>query len=369
MPASVVALSDLHLGYDRSVLRDPAARVHLAEALASACGGSTDRLVLCGDAFEACVPRDAGDLDERGYPRSAGEDARSFFGELASRVQISLLAIVWGNHDLAMGRRLRGAMGLSEEDEWHHDHVLRWSNGLVEPGADNFLASMVGPAALEKFFSIRCCYPNLVLGRRWPYVVFHHGHLLDDLVLGREEPLKYELLRPVVGTGRPAVCLPDAESVAEVSRATGPFVAGLWPYASAIREHEWALLRRGEDARCCPSFPSSPGDAPRVVSGEVPGAGLGKNLPWYARLLQADSSTPPPIGGGEWPSYLVYGHDHGGGDTEVAGYDGRRWRCVNLGGWTNNAGRSPTPHCHVLVWHKTSGGAPAAEPELLCVRF
>ena len=68
MATQLVALSDLHLGYDCSVLNDPAVQDRVIDAIADLCGGTTDRLVLNGDCFEACVPKDAGQHDISGFP-------------------------------------------------------------------------------------------------------------------------------------------------------------------------------------------------------------------------------------------------------------------------------------------------------------
>ena len=65
MAAHFVAMSDLHLGYDRSVWADPRAYDRVAGAVADLCGGSTQYLVLNGDAFEACVPARVGEYDAK----------------------------------------------------------------------------------------------------------------------------------------------------------------------------------------------------------------------------------------------------------------------------------------------------------------
>ena len=71
MTASIVALSDLHLGYGSSVMDDPGVQDRVVGEIADLCGGATDRLVLNGDCFEACVPLDAGRHDAHGFPPHA----------------------------------------------------------------------------------------------------------------------------------------------------------------------------------------------------------------------------------------------------------------------------------------------------------
>ena len=67
MPAHYVCLSDMHLGYEKSVLNYPAAQDHLVDEISKLCGGSTDRLILNGDCFEGCVPIEAGQHDAAGF--------------------------------------------------------------------------------------------------------------------------------------------------------------------------------------------------------------------------------------------------------------------------------------------------------------
>ena len=78
MAAYFVAMSDLHLGYDRSVWVDPQSYDRVAGAVADLCGGSTRYLVLDGDAFEACVPARVGEYDAAGFPVATAEETRSY---------------------------------------------------------------------------------------------------------------------------------------------------------------------------------------------------------------------------------------------------------------------------------------------------
>lgn len=51
MAAQLVALSDLHLGYDCSVLNNPTVQDRIVDTIADLCGGATNRLILNGDCF------------------------------------------------------------------------------------------------------------------------------------------------------------------------------------------------------------------------------------------------------------------------------------------------------------------------------
>jgi hypothetical protein len=369
MPAQFVAMSDLHFGYDNSVLNDLSAQEHLAEAIGKLCGGATKRLVLCGDAFEGCVPKDAGTLNDHGFSPAVSQASTSFFSTLTKHVDVGELVIVWGNHDYSMWTRLANLCfgAVCKVPPSFFITIKEAANQLL--GSQTFVDSIIGPQAALKIAKISCGYPNFVLGNRWPYVVFHHGHLLDSLVLGQDDDVKYNALASIIRTGRPDVNMDEIESIAELAAKTKAFVTGMWEYSNRTRQIEWNLIRRSSGAQNCPSLPAEPGTW-SDLGDETPEKALGQHLQWYARLLQIDSTTPAPIGGAAWPSYLFMGHDHGGGRTEVEGYDGRKWKIVNLGGWTNDAGRSPTPHAHVAVWQSTrDGSGPAMEPEITCVRF
>jgi hypothetical protein len=102
MPARHVCLSDLHLGYEKSVLNDPAAQDHLIDQIAKLCGGSTDRLILNGDCFEGCVPIGAGDHDVAGFNPRMAEISRSFLQKFTDKILATSLVILWGNHDYCL---------------------------------------------------------------------------------------------------------------------------------------------------------------------------------------------------------------------------------------------------------------------------
>jgi len=348
-PASFIALSDLHLGYELSVLDDPAAQARLASELADLCGGAADRLILNGDCFEACVPRDAGRYDPQGFSPHMAETARSFFGELTQRIQVESLVIVWGNHDYALWRRLAASCGVKTYTNGTRGDVLLQHDRQVLPGAAPFLNDVLGEAACS-FARVRSAYPNYVLGRYWPYLAFHHGHFLDALVIGQCSDAEYLGLRVLTGQGRPPVCVDGDETVLSIHQKTEAFVTALWDYNSRAREIEWAIIRRGDSRIVCPSYPGSSGCSNKITSPEPFRDDLGKHLLWYANVLMADDTTPPPISSQAMPSYLFVGHDHLGGVKDVVAMDGKAWRAVNTGGWTSD-NEHKGQHCHATIWH------------------
>jgi hypothetical protein len=360
MPANFLALSDLHLGYELSVLDDTAAQSRVVERLAELCHGSADRLILNGDCFEACVPRDAGKYDPSGFSPHMAETARSFFGKLTSEIQVESLVILWGNHDYALWRRVAAACGVKTYTNGTKGDVLLQHDGQVLRGAEPFLNDILGGAA-KSFARIRSAYPNYVLGRYWPYLAFHHGHFLDDLVIGKGTDAEYLGLRVLIGQGRPAVNVNGDETVLSIHQKTEAFVSALWEYNSRAREVEWAIVRRGDGRIVCPSYPVPPLETNEVASPETLYDDLGKNAPWYVNVLMADDTTPPPIGSSAMPSYLFVGHDHLGGSKDVVGMDGKPWRVVDTGGWTSDREHKGL-HCHATMWFEGE-----ERPTIYCV--
>ena len=80
---------------------------------AQAAPASDDDLILNGDAFEGCVPRDAGTHDPAGYSPHMAACARNFFGSMLNHIDIGSLIIIWGNHDYAMWKHLAASCGVS----------------------------------------------------------------------------------------------------------------------------------------------------------------------------------------------------------------------------------------------------------------
>lgn len=354
----LIALSDLHLGYDLSLANSESAQGRIVDQIAELCGGSADRLVLDGDCFEACVPRDAGRLDEHGLPRAVGEASRSFFRIFSEKIRCPSVTIAWGNHDYCLWRRIAAACRIDPFTNHSKGDAVLASEGYILPGAASFLSGLFGEA-LSQFSRIRSAYPNYVLGRSWPYIVFHHGHFLDDLVLGRQEDVVYLGLKILIGESRPNVIVGGDETVRSLFRKTESFVVDMWRYDSPMREFEWAIIRRGSKAKPCPSYPKD--GLPVEILSEVQDDRLGRYMRWYLDVLLSDPSTPAPLGDRTKPSYLFLGHDHGGGISEISGMDGMPWRTMNLGGWTSEGGRTDV-HSHALVWRKG-----AAAPSMHCL--
>ena len=342
MAAHFVAMSDLHLGYDKAVWVDPRAYDRVSSAVADLCGGSAEYLVLDGDAFEACVPARVGEYDAAGFPAATAEASRSFFAALTSRVRVEQLVIVWGNHDSCLQERVETGPSPGPGS------VLSFINGeFASSSAEKFLTDFLGPAR-GTFNTVRTSYPNFQmapLGNDGPLVVFHHGHLLDKLVLGWDPEVDYLALDLLVGGGRPQVSREDTAWA--VACATRKFVASMWKLNSKSRAEEWQVLRRLQDLHVCGYYPAGPSGS-TLVGPEVQGPGTGEQVPWYLTASAPEFPYPPPVSP-EPAGYFVVGHDHAGGNADVGLVAGRRWRLLNLGGWTTDRGETK-PHSHVAVW-------------------
>jgi hypothetical protein len=360
MTAHFVVLSDLHLGYDRSVLNDLSSQERLASSIADLCSGETDRLILNGDAFESCVPKDAGRHDEMGFSPFMSACSRNFFEAITSKVKISSLIIVWGNHDYAMWERLASNCGVGTFTNHTKGDVVIQGGGQTLKGSESFLNNIIGGRSRWQFDRIRSAYPNYILGRSWPYLTFHHGHFLDDLILGQESDAKYAGLQILTGVGRPDINLNEDNTLISIHEKTRKFISSMWAFNSKAREVEWALLRRGTQAPKCDFYPSPPTPSLAVIK-EHQSSSLGNQATWYADLLLSDSTTPSPLGLPFSSSYLFVGHDHGGGFKKISGMDNRNWELVNTGGWTMDDGRKEV-HSHVTLWKKQSD-----YPESFCV--
>jgi hypothetical protein len=344
MPASIVALSDLHMGYDCSVLNDPAVQDRVVEEIADLCGGSTDRLILNGDCFEACVPKDAGVYDAAGFSPIMASTSRSFFQKFVAKITTTSLVCLWGNHDYSLWERLAASCGVSTFTNNSKGDVLLQHDGQILPGAQSFISDVVGPAS-SSFQRIRSAYPNYILGRYWPYVVFHHGHLLDKLILGWLPDVNYLALKILIGEGRSKVDRDD--DLFTIHNNTKAFISAMWKFNSRARAEEWAILRRIERKHVCPYYPAA--EKSSVVGDEIQANQLGEQASWYMNTLMMDPTTPAAIGSSKFPSYLVIGHDHDGGKSDILGLDYKPWKLVNLGGWTADNGEK-TMHTHALIW-------------------
>jgi len=343
-----VCISDLHLGYDRSFLTDTSRHARVAAEVARIAGGSARRLILNGDCLEACVPDRVGEHDAAGFPVAVAEASRSFLNALLARLTVDELVLVWGNHDFCLWQRVAQACGVPTFTNDQAEDVCLANQGHVLPGAEPFLVDVLGPEAC-KLAKITSAYPNYVLGRQWPFVVFHHGHLLDRMVLGWEEDVDYLALKLVVGQGSAKVSPDGDDTLAEICRKTTPFVSAMWRYNCRARAEQWQFLRSFGVRQVCPYYPDQAGQDSEILGVELQGEGLGRQAKWYLDTLAADPTTPAILGPAAAPSYFIVGHDHGGGAENVQGLDGHDWRLVNTGGWTRDHDES-SPHSHVAVW-------------------
>jgi len=357
MSASIVAFSDLHLGYDCCVLNAPAVQDRVVEEVADLCGGATDRLIFNGDCLEGCVPRDAGTYDAAGFSPFMASTVRSFLQKFTDKIATTSLVLLWGNHDFSLWSRLAAACGVPTFTNNMKGDVLLQHDGGILPGAESFISDVIGPAS-GKLQRIRSAYPNYVLGKNWPYIVFAHGHLLDKLILGWLPDLDYLALKVLVGAGQPRV---EREmDMLSIHRATEAFISSMWRLNSKARAEEWLVLRRTEKEHACTYHPTS-GMAPTNVGDEPQARQLGDQLEWYVNTLMADPTTPGAIGSSTDPCYLFIGHDHDGGKMDIAGLDGKSWKVVNTGGWTSDRGEK-TLHTHVVIWDED-----ANEPTVRCL--
>ena len=358
MPASLIALSDMHMGYDVSILNDPAVQDRVVEELADLCGGAADRLIFNGDCFEACVPKDAGTHDAAGFSPIMAATARSFLQKFTSKITATSLVLLWGNHDFSMWSRLASSCGVPTFTNNQKGDVLLKHDGCILPGAESFISDVIGPAS-SRFQRIRSAYPNYILGKNWPYLVFHHGHLLDKLILGWLPDIDYLALEVLIGAKKPKV---DQEmDMSGIHNATQAFISAMWRFNSKPRAEEWAILRRTEKVHKCSYYPMSDDDL-GIVGDEIQGGQLGEQVQWYINTLMMDPTTPDAIGSSPMPGYLFIGHDHDGGKEDIVGLDSKPWKLVNTGGWTADRGEE-TMHTHAVIWDE---GVEA--PTVRCIR-
>ena len=120
--------------------------------------------------------------------------------------------------------------------------------------------------------------------------MFHHGHLLDELVLGWDPEVDYLGLDVVVGGGRPRV---DHEDTAwAVACATRRFVSAMWALNSKSRAEEWQVLRRLQDLHVCGYYPAGPSGF-TLVGAESQGPGIGGQVPVVPDRLGSRVPLPP----------------------------------------------------------------------------
>src|SRR5262249_3575828 len=122
--------------------------------------GRLRRLVLGGDIFEMSTPESMDAVRQK---------ARFFFQQARSRFQIDEVIWVPGNHDYTPLRT--------------HLPQVTVTDGRGVPAPQAFVDEFFGPGWSVP---VRVAYPHLLLraagaGQVW---VIHHGHYMDDLVLG-----------------------------------------------------------------------------------------------------------------------------------------------------------------------------------------
>ena len=151
MPASIVAFSDLHLGYDCCVLDDPAVQDRVVEEVTDLCGGATYRLIFNGDCLEGCVPGDAGTHDIAGFSPLMASTVRSFLQKFTDKITTTSLVLLWGNHDYTLWSRLAASCGVPTFTNNMKGDVLLQHDGCILPGADR-----------------RCAVPGDLMGDQRP---------------------------------------------------------------------------------------------------------------------------------------------------------------------------------------------------------
>ena len=340
MTIPFIAVSDTHFGYDRSILNDFSALSNLAESLGDICKHKVNRLILNGDIWEICVPKDVGDDGPvSGITPYTASVSKDFFSILGDYLDVQEVVIIPGNHDYTLWRQAT----YNNAPDNNKGPCPTFDLRSTRIGR-TILASLLGPSS-GLYPKVTLAYPTYFLGGQWPYCAFHHGHLLDDLIIGQAADAEYTALSALGVKQRPPVVLDGQETLSSLSLKTDNFLSSLWASNSPARSAMWALIRRDDTRAFCPSVPQ---EGYSEVQLETFENDLGKNLRWFIDLLTVDSHSPTPIGDKNHPSYLFVGHDHLGGMAEMGGPDGYKWTVINTGGWTQD-GEGP-PHGHAVVW-------------------
>jgi hypothetical protein len=359
----MLCLSDLHLGDNKSVLNDPKNVVRVLDDLAGYTNEHVGTLVLNGDIWEQCIP--AGTMEENpgdGFCSSVAKASRFFFGTLFQKIRVDKVVWVPGNHDLSLWKRLSDAGSLPFYTSSDGEMVLGSSSGE----AKRFFDVLLGDNA--PLFDV--AYPLYIAdkapGDDFPYVMFTHGHLMDDLVLGYDSGAVYEALK-AIGCKRPT--LPDytMPSVKSLAEHTDGFTLALWKENSKIGYEFWnQIARRLSHPQSCPlgdgdvstnitnhNHPSSPRD------------GLAPKVRDFLDKVLTDPNLPTPVGSLRdevlapaflKPSCMVYGHDHMGTAERVIAC-GVPFQVYDSGGWTSEF-EGHKPHTHALIWYDEPGTIP-----------
>ena len=359
MEPSFVCISDTHLGYDRSLLNDLDAQDILATEMGRLCGGSggvvprkgkVDYLILNGDIWEGCIPKDAGAEAVAGVTPFLGQVSRTFFAALDRHLEYGQLVIVPGNHDFTLFR-----------PQSYPTHILPQQTNHVEPLSPTLRALLFPPSLQHTIMGVA---PSVFFLRdMWPYTSFHHGYFLDDLIIGQGDQYQYVAL----DCYRPSIQRDGRETLRYLQEQTHWLLQTTYPTNSSIRDREWAIIRRDEYALRCPraSWIDKGCSIAAMEVGINPQ--LGKNLDWFLSVLMNDPwapslpvdfvSTSKTAEAPTKPSHFIMGHDHYGGQGTYD-TDGMPFVVLNTGGWTDDGGAGIHPHGHV-VWSR--GGIPNME--------
>ena len=349
--AEFACLSDLHFGDVACLLNDPGRANRLADQVAARCRESVGTLVLNGDVWEQCIPSHDGGAPGRGFYPRVCQSSRNFFGRLLDKTSVGKIVVIFGNHDLSLWHRLAASLGLPSLHTPPSGTVIRPTQSQAM--ADFF--SELWPA--RDLPEVRVAYPNFASDTRFPYVLFHHGHLLDSFVLGWDASLRDRLLH-IVGAG-PATVDRDVESMRAIADVTRPFILGLWREDSDVDRIYWNNINRRFDH---PQSCQLAGSGDQLIDDRghptSPRDGCLPNVPWYLGIAVSDPELPTPVASfdrsGAQPddftkrSCFVFGHDHLGSRTTNF-VSGVPFAVRDSAGWTREYD-DHHPHTHFLLW-------------------
>jgi hypothetical protein len=348
----------MHLGDNKSPLNNPAIVAKVVTDLANFTGPEVGTLVLNGDVWEQCIP--AGTLEEDpgdGFCSSVSKASRLFFGDLFKKILVGNIVWVPGNHDLSLWKRLSDSSGLPFHTKSSGESLLPSMDAKSKKFFDSLLG-IVNP-------SFKVAYPLFLESKSepadFPYVLFSHGHLMDALVRGEEQPDAVYLALRALGCRRPYLP-PDPSnilSISQIAASTDDFTLSLWKQDSAVDYTFWneisrrlahpgscALKGKGSQAVTRANHPTSPRD------------GLMPSVRDFLEVALTDASLPTPVGSLRSaepspsftkPSCFVYGHDHLGTAAQVMAC-GVPFQVFDSGGWTVEFD-GHVPHSHALVWY------------------
>ena len=216
---------------------------------------------------------------------------------------------------------------------------------------------------MQTFPTFKVAYPLFIVGKPYPddfpYVLFTHGHLMDELVRGEESEAVYLALR-ALGCKRPTLPNDPASplTVAGLAEATDAFTLALWKQDSSVDYTFWnEISRRIVHPQSCPLGGQGAEPLTRHNHPSSPHDGLAPKVRDFLEMTLMDPNLPTPVGSLRQttvapafskPSCLVYGHDHLG-TAEQVGACGVPFYVFDSGGWTVEFD-GHVPHSHALVW-------------------